>query len=241
MHWRPEDDASTEVGDGRYGVAAGTVVTIYLRGATVGTGDAGVSPCGDRRHGTDASGDGRQVEGCGPDRLEGRCHCCRRFGGRACAVARDQGRQQGVRDRRESNDAAGMPAGAEPKFPPSNSEKKEVLEGKQALPKAWIPFVPFAFFLLLFISAAVGTGLRVLVAYQSNQLSRLTGFAVWIELVVALSVAFGLALFYLLGSISFTGHVSMLESNAQNFPTIAVSMSLLWADRRLSGSARQAA
>jgi len=127
----------------------------------------------------------------------------------------------------KSNDAAGMPAGAEPKFPPSNSEKKEVLEGKQALPKAWIPFVPFAFFLLLFISAAVGTGLRVLVAYQSNQLSRLTGFAVWIELVVALSVAFGLALFYLLGSISFTGHVSMLESNAQNFPTIAVSMSLL--------------
>jgi hypothetical protein len=98
-------------------------------------------------------------------------------------------------------------------------------------PKAgMIPFIPFvqvAFFLLLYISTAVGTGLRVLVAFQSNQLTRLTGFAVGVELVVALSVAFGLALFYLIGSISFTGQVSMLASNAQNFPMVAVSMSLL--------------
>ena len=93
--------------------------------------------------------------------------------------------------------------------------------------KAWIPFVPVAFFLLLFISAAVGTGLRVLAAFQSNELTRLTGFAVGVELVVALSVAFGLALFYLIGSISFTGEVSMLASNAKKFPMVAVSMSLL--------------
>lgn len=91
----------------------------------------------------------------------------------------------------------------------------------------WIRFVPVAFFLLLYISTAVGTGLRLLVAFQSNQLTRLTGLAVWIELVVALSVAFGLALFYLIGSISFTGHVTMLKSTSDNFPTIAVTMSLL--------------
>jgi hypothetical protein len=80
---------------------------------------------------------------------------------------------------------------------------------------------------LLYISTAVGTGLRLLVAFQGNQLTRLTGLAVAIELVVALSVAFGLALFYLIGSISFTGQVTMLGSDSKNFPTIAVTMSLL--------------
>lgn len=97
-------------------------------------------------------------------------------------------------------------------------------------PDIRIALVKAAFFLLLFTSAAVGTGLRVLTAFQTSQLTRLTGLAVWVEIVVALSVAFGLALFYLVGSISFTGHVSMLESDAENlknFPMIGVSMSLL--------------
>jgi len=88
-------------------------------------------------------------------------------------------------------------------------------------------FRPVAFFLLLYISAAVGTGLRVLVAYQSNQITRLTFFAVGLELVIATNVAFGLALFYLIGGISFTGEVVALAPNNTTFATIAVSMSLL--------------
>jgi cytoskeletal protein RodZ len=127
----------------------------------------------------------------------------------------------------KGEDVATKPSGVETKLSPSSYQSAGAPSLTVTSPKAWIPFVPVAFFLLLYISTAVGTGLRVLVAFQSNQLSRLTGFAVWTELVVALSVAFGLALFYLIGSISFTGQVSMLASNAQNFPTIAVSMSLL--------------
>lgn len=127
----------------------------------------------------------------------------------------------------KGEDVVAKPTAVETKPSPSRDRSGGAPAFTTPPPKAWIPFVPVAFFLLLYISTAVGTGLRVLVAFQSNQLSRLTGFAVWIELVVALSVAFGLALFYLIGSISFTGKVSMLESNAQNFPTIAVSMSLL--------------
>lgn len=87
--------------------------------------------------------------------------------------------------------------------------------------------LPVAFFALLYISAAVGTGLRVLVAFQSSQIARLTLFAVGMELAIATSVAFGLALFYLIGGISFTGKVVALHASSETFATIAVSMSLL--------------
>ncbi len=104
------------------------------------------------------------------------------------------------------------------------------VKGKGASPpaattaSAWLPV---AFFALLYVSAAVGTGLRVLVAYQGNQVTRLTLFAVGVELAIATSVAFGLALFYLIGGISFTGKVVALHANSETFATIAVSMSLL--------------
>jgi hypothetical protein len=84
-----------------------------------------------------------------------------------------------------------------------------------------------AFFLLLFLSSAIGSGLRVLVAFQRNELTQLTGLALLLEVTVSLAVAFGLALFYMIGSISFTGQVTLLSEAATNFATIAVSMSLL--------------
>jgi hypothetical protein len=94
---------------------------------------------------------------------------------------------------------------------------------------AWVPsvIVSTAFFVLLYLSSAIGTGLRILVAFQRNQLTQLTGLAMFVEVLVALAVAFGLALFYMIGSISFTSEVNLLVAGTKNFATIAVSMSLL--------------
>lgn len=86
---------------------------------------------------------------------------------------------------------------------------------------------PLAFFALLYISACLGTGLRVLASYQSNEITVLTPLGLWIDLVVSLIVAFGLALFYLVGSISFTGTVVALSAGDKTFGNISVSMSLL--------------
>jgi hypothetical protein len=85
------------------------------------------------------------------------------------------------------------------------------------------------FFALLFISAALGTGLRVLVDYQRGQVARLYWRWLLVELAVALMLAFGLALIYLIGGISFTGSVVVLEPSASDgsFSTVALSMSLL--------------
>jgi hypothetical protein len=47
------------------------------------------------------------------------------------------------------------------------------------------------------------------------------------EAIIAMVVAFGLGLFYLIGSISFTGTVVALAPNATTFANIAVSMSLI--------------
>lgn len=86
---------------------------------------------------------------------------------------------------------------------------------------------PVAFFLLLYISSLLGAGLRLLASYQTNEITRLTTFAVIMEAVISMVVAFGLGLFYLIGSISFTGTVVALTPNATTFANIAVSMSLL--------------
>lgn len=85
---------------------------------------------------------------------------------------------------------------------------------------------PLAFFLLLYISALLGAGLRVLTAYQSGDITQLSFLGLWIDLVVSLLVAFGLALLYLIGSISFTGEVVVL-AGSDAFANISISMSLL--------------
>ena len=125
--------------------------------------------------------------------------------------------------------AAAVPATGKGDSPPPTGVvgKDNELNRSGGATKQWTWFLPVAFFLLLYISAAVGTGLRVLVSYQSNQITRLTPFAVLIEVVIALSLAFGLGLFYLIGGISFTGQVVALEPGSNTFATIAVSMSLL--------------
>ena len=92
-------------------------------------------------------------------------------------------------------------------------------------------YVGVSFFLLLYISALLGSGLRTLVMYQQNKVTRLTFLGLGIDLVISMLVAFGLALIYLIGGISFTGKVVVLDiKNAdQNlaFTTVAISMSLL--------------
>ncbi len=85
---------------------------------------------------------------------------------------------------------------------------------------------PVAFFFLLYISALLGAGLRVLASYQSSEITQMTFMGLWIDLVVSLVVAFGLALLYLIGSISFTGKVVVL-AGTEAFANISISMSLL--------------
>jgi|GEM_PF-7037751 hypothetical protein len=102
---------------------------------------------------------------------------------------------------------------------------------------AWLAFylrpevfgTTLTFFLLLYVAAGLGAGLRILGAYKDNQITRLTWQWLSVELVIALIVAFGLALLYLIGSISFTGEVVVLNTTATDntFSTIAVSMTLL--------------
>lgn len=85
-----------------------------------------------------------------------------------------------------------------------------------------------AFFLLLFISAVLGTGLRTLTSYQENRIVQLHYLGLGIDITIALLVAFGLALIYLIGGISFTGKVVVLQSQSEEtFASIALTMSLL--------------
>jgi hypothetical protein len=91
--------------------------------------------------------------------------------------------------------------------------------------------VQISFFLLLFISALLGTGLRTLVSFQNSQIVNLTPLGMISDLVTSLLVAFGLALVYLIGGISFTGTVVVLQSKStesyQAFTTVAISMSFV--------------
>ena len=85
-----------------------------------------------------------------------------------------------------------------------------------------------AFFVLLFLSAVLGTGLRTLVSYQEGRIAQLTLVDLGIDVTIALIVAFGLALVYFVGGISFTGSIVVLDSAADSkFASIAISMSLL--------------
>jgi hypothetical protein len=91
--------------------------------------------------------------------------------------------------------------------------------------------VQVSFFLLLYISALLGAGVRILVRYQRNQIAQLTLRGLGIDAAITLVIAFGLALIYLIGGISFTGDVVILDSTATGespaFTTVAISMSLL--------------
>ena len=92
-------------------------------------------------------------------------------------------------------------------------------------------FVMESFFLLLYITALLGSGLRTLVQYQQNQITYLTFLGLSIDAAISMLVAFGLALVYLIGGITFTGKVVVLDNNnaSQNiaFTTVAISMSLV--------------
>ncbi len=93
-------------------------------------------------------------------------------------------------------------------------------------------FLIRSFFALLYISALLGSGLRTLVQYQENKVTNLTFRGLGIDVAISLLVAFGLALIYLIGGISFTGKVVVLETKtpengATVFTTVAISMSLL--------------
>lgn len=125
--------------------------------------------------------------------------------------------------------AAAQPPKGSISPPSSKGEEKKGQErnSKGARDDADRLAVRSSFFLLLFLSSAIGSGLRVLVAFQRNQLTQLSGLGLLLEVTVSLAVAFGLALFYMIGSISFTGQVTLLGEAAKNFATIAVSMSLL--------------
>lgn len=86
------------------------------------------------------------------------------------------------------------------------------------------------FFLLLFLAAALGSGLRTLGIYQSDAALRLTWPQVWLDIVVALLIAFALSLFYLVGAISYNTHVVILGSGTEaglRFATVSLTMSLL--------------
>lgn len=87
----------------------------------------------------------------------------------------------------------------------------------------------YAFFLLLYTSALLGAGLRILTSYQDNTITQVTPLGLGIDATIALLVAFGLAIIYLIGGISFTGKVVVLESTggSDTFATISLGMSLL--------------
>jgi hypothetical protein len=86
-----------------------------------------------------------------------------------------------------------------------------------------------SFFLLLFISALLGAGLRTLTNYQKNKEVKLNELDVSVDLAVAMLIAFALALIYLIGGISITGSVVVLEAGTEgkNFATVATSLSLI--------------
>lgn len=88
--------------------------------------------------------------------------------------------------------------------------------------------VAVVLFALLWITALLGCGLRLLSDYRRGLLMRLEPLEVLTETVLAMVVAFGLCLFYLIGGISITGEVVALAADTtKNFTMLAISMSLL--------------
>jgi hypothetical protein len=91
-----------------------------------------------------------------------------------------------------------------------------------------LPSAPAAFFLLLFIAALLGVGARLLAGLQAGAAKPVTFPELLVDGVIALLVAFGLALVYLIGGIAFTGRVIILEpANAEAFAGISITMTLL--------------
>ena len=83
-----------------------------------------------------------------------------------------------------------------------------------------------AFFGMLFISSLAGFSLHTLIA-QRDETIVLTSQSILTDGMLALLLAFILALLYLLGGISFTGKVVTLTTGDNTFQNIALSMSTL--------------
>jgi hypothetical protein len=85
----------------------------------------------------------------------------------------------------------------------------------------------FKLFIILFISALLGTGLRNFEYIFMDETRRIQAQRLLVEVIVASILAFGFAHVYLLGGIVFTGNPITLAGNSGSFTRIALSMSLL--------------
>jgi hypothetical protein len=84
-----------------------------------------------------------------------------------------------------------------------------------------------ALFFLLFMSAAIGNGLHSLVGLQSKIIRQISTSQIAMDFGISIVIAFGLALIYLIGGISFTGKVVTFAGDDNTFYTVAISLSLL--------------
>ncbi len=98
-----------------------------------------------------------------------------------------------------------------------------------AFTSPYIKSQEWSFFFLLFLSVLPGVGLRTLVSYQQGSTARLTWKGLLVDIAVAIVIAFGLALLFLIGNIAFTGQlaVQFTEGDTGDFARVAVIMSIL--------------
>lgn len=98
-----------------------------------------------------------------------------------------------------------------------------------AFTSSYIKSQEWSFFFVLFLSVLPGVGLRMLVSYQQGSTARLTWRGLLVDVAVAIVIAFGLALLFLIGNIAFTGQlaVNFAEGNIGDFARVAVIMSIL--------------
>lgn len=86
----------------------------------------------------------------------------------------------------------------------------------------------YTFFALLFIASLVGSGMRTLTKYQEGNIKLLAGRHFAVDLVMGIAISLGLALFYFIGGLSFTGKAILLsEKDNEAINSIQVSLSLI--------------
>jgi hypothetical protein len=87
----------------------------------------------------------------------------------------------------------------------------------------------WSLFFVLFLSVLPGVGLRTLVSYQQGSTARLTWQGILVDVAVAMAIAFGLALLFLIGDIVYSGEltVNFSEGADDEFARVAVIMSVL--------------
>lgn len=116
-----------------------------------------------------------------------------------------------------------------------NVSQKGIVALQAALYVAWVYFFvnpisskTASFFLLLAISALLGTGLRTSLRFIREVRPKIPVRRVLSEGVIGLILAFGLALFYLAGSITITGDVEFVaDDDLDKLQRIGVYMSIL--------------